>query len=171
MMSNMRKKITQLRNYLSQCIYDWPSFEGDAIYKMVLGDLNEALDTGRKPKSKRGWHMADRDSCIKEGDWRGREEPDAPLIGDWVGTLVSEFNDIEPNTVVIWRKDKPKSKWHRVEDELPDTNRLVITRLCRTDGVELIFDNRFVNLEWKYGQDQDVTHWRELPKFKPERDS
>lgn len=62
------------------------------------------------------------------------------------------------------RPPEPKSsKWHRVEDELPDNNRDV---LVKTD-VRIRLDIAWLDKEgsWRCPTTKaKITHWRELPK-------
>ena len=69
---------------------------------------------------------------------------------------------------------KPKpSKWHKVEDELPENERDVMVRFINiNDEEEKIYTGWYcrhsdINQEWLvYGTGvvKYVTHWRELPK-------
>jgi hypothetical protein len=62
-------------------------------------------------------------------------------------------------------KSKP-SKWHRVEDELPENSRMVLIFSTQHQGVTIGY---YSSCNHWYFYDKDivknsVTHWRELPK-------
>lgn len=59
---------------------------------------------------------------------------------------------------------KPKrSKWHRVEDEMPDNGRYVAVW---NENVEEARIDRYDCFWWNENGANNITHWRELPKFK-----
>lgn len=71
-------------------------------------------------------------------------------------------------SVYMWPTPKPKkSKWHRVEDELPEPGKLVLVTQART-MIEAWRDENGWHDVFLGIPLSGVTHWREKPK-PPER--
>jgi hypothetical protein len=143
-------------------------------YEKAAFFLDEILSEQPKKKS-RGWRVLADKKIVQKGDiFSYLNYKREPIINPWFyGKSVSYFKQICCLNAIVERR-LSKSQWHRVEDDLPIKGQLVLGYFEGIECQRMIFlatsDGTF-----SYPDGGDVvavvTHWRELPKFNPERDA